>query len=100
MSVEVSAPEYAPRRRVRTDAVVEGSAPVLISAEEVKFATAAVLPNQRTAGTRWWTAIVRLFSTAEAASGSDDERRTPRVYPPRRYVFMEQAAMSRAMDRL
>ena len=36
----------------------------------------------------------------EAASGSDDERRTPRVYPPRRYDFMEQAAMSRAMDRL
>jgi hypothetical protein len=92
---------HAPTENVSgTGAAVEGSAPVLVTEQEVMFATAAVSPTPRTTGTRWWTAIGRLFTTAEAASGSDDERRTPRVYPPRRYDFMEQAAMSRAMDRL
>ena len=98
MSVEVSAQEVAPHGSVGTG-VVEGSTPVLITEQEVMFSTAAVLPNQRTAGTRWWTAIGRFFTTAEAAGGSDDGWRTPRVYPSR-YYFMEHAAMSREMDRL
>jgi hypothetical protein len=79
-----------------TGAVVEGSAPVLITEQEVMFATAAVPPTPRT---RWWTAIGRLFITAKDASGSDGDRRKPR-YVPRHYAYIENAAMAREMDRL
>ncbi|MDT5127595.1 MAG: hypothetical protein QOH54_3239 [Mycobacterium sp.] len=98
---EVELAPHAPTKDVSgTGAVVEGSAPVLITEQDVMFATAAVSPTPRTTGTRWWTAIGRLFTTAEAASGSNDDRRTPRVYPPRRHDFMDDAAMSREMYRL
>ena len=105
MSVQIlaseAALESAPDETVGTGAVIEGSAPVLITHQQVMFATAAaVLPRQRTAGTRWWTAIGRFFTAADDARGTDDERRTPRVYPSRRSAFMEYAAMSREMDRL
>ncbi|MDT5120203.1 MAG: hypothetical protein QOE30_5942, partial [Mycobacterium sp.] len=89
MTEVVLAPQAPTKDVSGTGAVVEGSAPVLITEQEVMFATAAVSPTPRTTGTRWWTAIGRLFTTAEAASGSDDERRTPRVYPSRRCGYLE-----------
>ncbi|HEV7421362.1 MAG TPA: hypothetical protein VGO30_16135 [Mycobacterium sp.] len=79
------AQEFAPHESIGTGAVVEGSAPVLITEQEVMFATAAVLPRQRAADTRWWTAI---------------GRRTPRIYPPRRVGYLEEASMRREMYRL
>jgi hypothetical protein len=99
MSELVLAPELAHQDVIRTGAEVEGAAPVLITEQEVMFATAAaVLPRQRTA--RWWTAIARVFATAKDADASGDDRRTPRHYPQRRNDFMEYAAMSREMSRL
>jgi hypothetical protein len=95
MSELILAPEQAHADVIRTGAEVEGSAPVLITEQEVMFATAAaVLPRRRT--DRWRTAIARFFTTTKDA----DERRTPRHYPQRRNAFMEYSAMSREMDRL
>jgi hypothetical protein len=74
MSIQVSAPESAPRRLVGTGAV-EGPAPVLISAEEVMFTTAAARRKQPV------------------------ERRVPRSYPGR-CGYLEDAAMCREMRRL
>jgi hypothetical protein len=99
MTESVLAPELAHEDVIRAGAEVEGAAPVLITEQEVLFATAAAeLPRQRTA--RWWTAIGRFFTTAKDANASDDERRIPRVYPTRRNAYMEHAAMSREMYRL
>lgn len=98
MSELVLAPELAHQDVIRTGAEVEGAAPVLITEQEVMFATAAVLPQKRTA--RWWRAIARVFATAKDADTSGDDRRTPRHYPQRRNSFMEYSAMSREMTRL
>jgi hypothetical protein len=99
MSELVLAPELAHHDVIRTGAEVEGAAPVLITEQEVMFATAAaVLPRRRTA--RWWTAIARYFATAQEADTSGEDRRNPRHYPQRRSTFMEHAAMSREMSRL
>ena len=73
-------PELAHQDVIRTGAEVEGAAPVLITEQEVMFATAAaVLPRQRSA--RWWTAITRVFATTKEADASGDDRRAPRHYP-------------------
>ncbi len=59
-------------------------------------------PRRATSGPDWWTAITRFFTanpvavTEEAAPRNDK----PRGYVPRRYDFLEHAAMSRAMYRL
>jgi hypothetical protein len=98
MSEQVLAPELAQEDAIGTGVEVEGSAPVLITEQEVMFATAAVLPRQRAA--RWRTAIARFFTTAKDASTSGDDLRPPRHYPPRREAYMEYAAMSREMSRL
>lgn len=99
MSEVVLASELTHEDVIRTGAEVEGAAPVLITEQEVMFATAAVvLPSQRTA--RWWTRISRLFTTTNDADTSVDDRRAPRHYPQRRNSFMEYAAMSREMTRL
>ena len=74
MSIQVSVPATAPRGLVGTGAV-EGPAPVLISAEEVMFATAAARPAER------------------------KERHVPQTRR-RRYGYLEDAAMCREMRRL
>ncbi len=99
MSDLILTPELAHQDVIRTGAEVEGAAPVLITEQEVMFATAAaVLPRRRSA--RWWTAIARVFATTKDADTSGDDRRTPRHYPQRRNAFMEYSAMSREMARL
>ncbi|KAA0081652.1 hypothetical protein CIW52_18020 [Mycolicibacterium sp. P9-64] len=75
MSIQVSAAEYARRGLIRTGAVFEGVASVLISAWEVVFATAAVRTKRRA------------------------ERRTPRSRPGR-LDYLEDSAMCREMYRL
>lgn len=98
MSELILAPESAPTETVGTGAVVEGSAPVLITEQEVLFATAAaVRPAPRTAGRRWWR--IGRYVTATETSEPEGDRRIPR-YVARRYSFIEDAAMARAMYRL
>jgi hypothetical protein len=75
MSAQVSAPGYARRGLVRTGAVDEGFASVLISAAAVLFATI--------------TARRRRYA----------ERPVPRSHP-RRSGYLEAAAMCREMYRL
>lgn len=102
MSELVLAPELTTPDVIGTGAAVEGSAPVLITEQQVMFATATaavVPPTPHTAGRRWWMAISRLFATTKDAGASEDDRRAPR-YVPRRYTYLEDAAMARAMYRL
>lgn len=91
---------HAPTEDVSgTGAVVEGSAPVLITEQEVMFATAAVSPKWHIGGASWLSGITRLFATTKDESASDGDRRKPR-YVARRYSYIENAAMAREMYRL
>jgi hypothetical protein len=78
------------------------SAPVLITEQEVAFATAAAAVRTSPITTRWWTeatsvvraALHRMFTTV-----ASDARPARRHYP-RRYTFLEHACLAREMDRL
>jgi len=71
------------------------SAPTLITEQEVLFGTAVTL---RPPSTRWWVRLAvttrRLFATSAA------EQRPEQRHYPRRLEFIEDARMSREMDRL
>jgi hypothetical protein len=99
MTEMVLAPQAPTKDVIGTDAVVEGSAPVLITEQQVMFATAAVLPKRRSGGASWLSGITRLFATTKDESASDGDRRKPR-YVARRYSYIENAAMAREMYRL
>jgi hypothetical protein len=80
---------------------VAASAPVLITMQEVAFSTAAAMPvppttRRRSAG----VASVVLTSMRKMFLTSKPDARAPRRDYPRRYGFLEQASMSREMDRL
>jgi hypothetical protein len=70
--------------------------PVVITAQEVAFSTAAAVPLPRTKPTRGVIAALR----AMFVSSSTDVPSAPRHYPPRRDAFLEDAAMAREMRRL
>jgi hypothetical protein len=71
------------------------STEVLITTEAVLFGTAAARGVRRDrAGGRFGDKVRRFFATS-----SDEARARPR-YQPRRYAFLEDALMSREMDRL
>ena len=76
-------------------------APILITEHEVVFATAAAGPVPSPT-TRWWPKAIHAVSTA--ASGmlrtATADSRPARRDCPRRYAFLENAIMSREMDRL
>ena len=60
-----------------------------------------VMPERRATLPRWWAAIAQLLAARAATASADiGDWRTPRVYPPRRCEYMEQAAMRREMFRL
>jgi hypothetical protein len=89
--------------RIEGDApvpITDQSAPVLITTQEVMFATAAVVPRRTSSRTGWWTAVVRYLTTAADVSAPDDERHMPKHYPPKKYTYLETASMRRAMERL
>ncbi|MBX7433193.1 hypothetical protein JDV09_13895 [Mycobacterium sp. Y57] len=94
--------EIETRRDVDADVgerlVTPAELPVLISEQQVLIGSAAALagPAVRRAGV--WARVRVLFAASESSQTSDD-RKTPRYYP-RRYDFMEHAAMSREMHRL
>ena len=76
-------------------------APVLITEREVAFATAPAAPVPSPTA-RWWAKAIHAVSTG--ASGmlrtSTADSRPTRQDCPRRYTFLENALMSREMDRL
>ena len=80
---------------------VAASEPVLITVQEVAFSTAAAMPVLPTTRRRWTgAASVVLTSMRKMFLTSKPDARAPRGDYPRRYGFLEQASMSREMDRL
>ena len=80
------------RKEVRT--------PVLITAAEVLFSTAAAVPL-RTARAGWRTflfAVHRTFATAMSQERS--QKRHPPRHHPKRLRYLEDARMQREMSRL
>jgi hypothetical protein len=69
---------------------------------EAAFSITSALPAPRHIGAHWWTAITRFFTASPAAVTEEAAPRDgkPRGDIPRRYDFLEQAAMGRAMYRL
>jgi hypothetical protein len=70
--------------------------PVLITAQEVAFSTAAAVSLPRAKPTHGVIAALRALFM----SPPEDARPIPRHYPPRRDEFLEEAAMRREMYRL
>jgi hypothetical protein len=68
----------------------------VITQQAVAFSTAAAVSLPRTKPTPRVIAALR----AMFLSSSEDPRPAPRHYPPRRDVFLEEAAMPREMHRL
>ena len=76
--------------------------PVLITEQQVLFATAAAVPLQPTKTSRRWTEVVRAFGASVRAAfvtSSDDTQPKPRHYPSRN-DFLEDSRMAREMMRL
>ena len=82
-----------------SSAAVAAAAPVLITVQEVAFNTAAAMPMLPATRRRWAGASV-LASMRKMFRTSTPDARAPRGDYPRRYAFLEQASMSREMDRL
>jgi hypothetical protein len=76
-------------------------APILITEHAVAFATAAAVPVPSPTIRRWTEAIhaVRTAASWMLRTSRADSRPARRDYP-RRYAFLENALMSREMDRL
>lgn len=73
-------------------------APTLITEQEVRIGSAAALARPRVRSHRLLAAVRALFVRAEIAE--NPEKRNPPEHYPRRYTFIEYAAMSRMLDRL
>ena len=99
MTEVVQAPQTPTKDAIGTGAVVEGSAPVLITEQQVMFATAVVQPKRHSSPASWLSGITRLFATAKDEKVSDGERRK-RHDVARRYPYIENAAMAREMEHL
>lgn len=97
MTKVVLAPQTPTKDAIGTGAVVEGSAPVLITEQQVIFASAAVLPKRHSGPASWLSGITRLFAKDEKAADGDRRKRHDVA---RRYSYIENAAMAREMDRL
>ena len=85
---------------VEQPAVAEASphTPVLITEQQVLFATAAAVPLQPTRTTRRWTDAVRAIGAAFVRSGN--EVRPKRQHYPARDGFLDDSRMAREMLRL
>ena len=91
--------DVAPDVESTVDAVYP--APILISEHEVAFATAAAVPV-RSPNARWWARAIHAVSTTVSGTvqKSTAESGPARRDIQRRYKFLENALMSREMDRL
>jgi hypothetical protein len=75
--------------------------PVLITEQQVLFATAAALPLQPAKTSRRWVEVLRAIgASVRAAVTSSDEARPKRQHYPARNDFLEDSRMSREMLRL
>ena len=76
--------------------------PVLVTAQQVLFATAAAVPLHPAKTSRSWTGTVRAIAAslrAAIVTSSNDARPKPRHYPPRN-DYLEDSRMAREMFRL
>ena len=76
--------------------------PVLITEQQVLFATAAAVPLQPAKTSRNWTETVRAIGASLSAAivtSSNDTRPKPRHYPSRNH-YLEDSRMAREMLRL
>jgi hypothetical protein len=81
---------------------VETPTPVLITEQQVLFATAAALPVRPAKARRRWTETVRglAASLTAAFAASSNEARPKRQHYPARNDFLEDSRMAREMLRL
>jgi hypothetical protein len=98
---ELLAPFGAPPDDAEQPAAVKAPprTPVLITEQQVLFATAAAVPLQPARTSPRWTQAVRAFITAAFVKSSDDSQPKPRHYPSRN-DFLEDSRMAREMMRL
>ncbi len=76
-------------------------APVLISEHAVALGTAVALRGRSTTRRRWVDAThVLLVAMHRSLMPSTQDSRPARHNYPKRYAFLENASMARAMDRL
>jgi hypothetical protein len=98
--VKQSEPVIEPPESVmeQPESVIEevSQPPVVITAQEVVFSTAAAVSLPRAKPTHGVIAALRALFM----SSPEDARPVPRHYPPRRDEFLEDAAMRREMYRL
>jgi hypothetical protein len=73
--------------------------PVLITEQQVLFATAAAVPLQPERTSRRWTQAVLAFLTAAFVKADNDSQPKRRHYPSR-HDFLEDSRMAREMMRL
>jgi hypothetical protein len=78
------------------------STPVLITEQQVLFATAAAVPLEPAKTSRRWTEVVRGIGASLRAAfmTSSDEAQPKRRHYPSRNDFLEDSRMSREMLRL
>jgi hypothetical protein len=71
----------------------------LITEQQVLFSTAAAvaLPPAKT---RWWSDTIQIVSAALRAIFAASEKPPARRHYPKRHAYLENALMSREMDRL
>jgi hypothetical protein len=71
----------------------------LITEQQVLFSTAAAvaLPPAKT---RWWSDTIQTVSAALRAIFAASEKPPARRHYPKRHAYLENALMSREMDRL
>jgi hypothetical protein len=83
-------------------AEVPPRAAVLITEQQVLFATAAALPLQPTKTSRRWTEVMRAIGASVTAAfvTSSDEARPARRHYPARNEYLEGSRMAREMLRL
>ena len=91
---ELLAPLGAP-----PDAEVSSHTPVLITEQQVLFATAAAVPLRPARTTRRWTKAVRASLTAAFVTSSNDAR-PKRLQRPARNDFLQDSRMAREMLRV
>jgi hypothetical protein len=80
----------------------EARTPVLITEQQVLFATAAAVPLRPARTSRRWTETVRVVAASlkAAFATSSNEARPKRQHYPARNDFLEDSRMAREMLRL
>jgi hypothetical protein len=96
---ELLAPFGAQPDAVKQPEAVEARTPVLITEQQVLFATAAAVPLQPARTSRRWTTAVWAFLTATFVKAGKESRPQRRHYPSRN-DFLEDSRMAREMMRL